>query len=110
MKRAIDETERRRNMQRSYNKAHGITPQSIKKDITDILSSVYEADYVTIPALSEPEEEPIPLDRLPRLIRSLKKEMLTAAKRLDFEEAARLRDRINHLERKELECKDSALL
>ncbi len=110
MKRAIDETERRRSLQRSYNETHGITPESIKKDITDILSSVYEADYVTIPSLSEPEEERIPLDRLPRLIRSLKKEMLTAAKRLDFEEAARFRDRINHLERKELECKDSALL
>jgi excinuclease ABC subunit B len=103
MRRAIEETNRRRDLQRRYNQAHGITPASIKKDITDILGSIYEADYVTIPSLAEPEEEHISLDRLPRLIRSLKKEMHAAAKRLDFEEAARLRDRIYHFERMELE-------
>lgn len=110
MRRAIDETTRRRNLQRNYNEVHGITPESIKKDITDILGSVYEADYVSIPSLSEPEEERIPLDRLPRLIRSLKKEMLTAAKSLDFEEAARLRDRIYYLEKKELHSRNSSAL
>ena len=110
MRRAIDETNRRRNLQRNYNEVHGITPESIKKDITDILSSVYEADYMTIPSLSEPEEERISLDRLPKLIRSLKKEMLTAAKRLDFEEAARLRDRIYYLEKKELHSRNSSPL
>jgi excinuclease ABC subunit B len=103
MKRAIEETNRRRNLQHRYNEAHGITPESVKKDITDILGSIYEADYVTVPSLSEPEEERISLDRLPRLVRSLKKEMQAAAKRLDFEEAARLRDRIYHLEGTELE-------
>jgi len=109
MRRAIDETNRRRNLQRTYNEAHGITPASIQKDITDILSSIYEADYVTVPSLSEPEEENISLDRLPKIIRSLKKEMRAAAKRLDFEEAARLRDRINHLEKMELEWTNSPL-
>ncbi len=110
MRRAIDETNRRRDLQSNYNKERGITPESIKKDITDILGSVYEADYVAIPALSEPEEERIPLDRVPRLIRSLRKEMLTAAKRLDFEEAARLRDRIYQLERRDLEYRNSSPL
>ena len=106
MRRAIDETSRRRNLQSRYNEAHGITPESIKKDISDILGSVYEADYVAIPALSEPEEERIPLERLPKLIRSLKKEMFAAAKKLDFEEAARLRDRIYYLEKKELNSRN----
>ncbi|MEE8300425.1 MAG: UvrB/UvrC motif-containing protein, partial [Desulfatiglandales bacterium] len=108
MRRAIEETNRRRNLQKRYNEAHGITPESIKKDISDILGSVYEADYVSIPIVSEPEEEYIPLDSLPRAIRSLKKEMLRAARRLDFEEAARLRDRIVHLEDRELAYRDSS--
>ena len=108
MRRAIEETNRRRNLQKRYNEAHGITPESIKKDISDILGSVYEADYVSIPIVSEPEEEYMPLDSLHRTIRSLKKEMLRAARRLDFEEAARLRDRIVHLEDRELAYRDSS--
>jgi excinuclease ABC subunit B len=108
MRRAIEETNRRRNLQKRYNEAHGITPESIKKDISDILGSVYEADYVSIPIVSEPEEEYITLDSLHRAIRSLKKEMLGAARRLDFEEAARLRDRIVHLEDRELAYRDSS--
>ena len=103
MRKAIDETHRRRRLQRRYNEAHGITPESIKKDISDILSSVYEADYVSIPNVSEPEEEYISPDNLPKIIKSLKKEMMSAARRLDFEEAARLRDRIFNLEKKELD-------
>jgi len=110
MRKAIDETNRRRALQHSYNEAHGITPESIKKDIPDILGSVYEADYAAIPALLEPDQEFMPLDRLPRLIRSLQKQMFAAAKRLDFEEAAHLRDRIYHLERRELEWRNSVAL
>jgi excinuclease ABC subunit B len=110
MKKAIDGTNRRRSLQQRYNKALGITPQSIKKEISDILGSVYEADYVTIPTVSEPEEEYIPLDNLPKAIKSLKKEMFTAARRLDFEEAARLRDRISGLEKRELVYRDSSRL
>jgi len=110
MKKAIDGTNRRRSLQQRYNKALGITPQSIKKEISDILGSVYEADYVTIPTVSEPEEEYIPLDNLPKAIKSLKKEMFTAARRLDFEEAARLRDQISGLEKRELVYRDSSRL
>ena len=108
MRKAIDETHRRRRLQRRYNEAHRITPESIKKDIADILGSVYEADYVSIPTVSEPEEEYISLDKLPKIIKSMKREMLAAARRLDFEEAARLRDRISCFEEMELDYRNSA--
>jgi len=107
MKMAIDETNRRRRLQKRYNEVNGITPESIKKDISDILGSVYEADYVSIPNLSEPEEEYISPGNLPKMIKSIKKVMLNAARRLDFEEAARLRDRLFVLEKKELSSKNS---
>ncbi len=107
MKMAIDETNRRRRLQKTYNEVNGITPESIKKDISDILGSVYEADYVSMPNVSEPEEEYISLGNLPKMIKSIKKEMLNAARRLDFEEAARLRDRLFVLEKKELSYKNS---
>ncbi len=107
MKMAIDETNRRRRLQKRYNEVNGITPESIKKDISDILGSVYEADYASIPNVSEPEDEYISLGNLPKMIKSIKKEMLNAARRLDFEEAARLRDRLFVLEKKELSNKNS---
>ena len=107
MKMAIDETNRRRRLQNRYNEVNGITPESIKKDISDILGSVYEADYASIPNVSEPEEEYISLGNLDKVIKSIKKEMLNAARRLDFEEAARLRDRLFVLEKKELSYKNS---
>ncbi len=108
MKMAIDETNRRRRLQKKYNEFNGITPESIKKDISDVLSSVYEADYATIPKVSEPEEEYITPGNLVKVIKSIKKEMSNAAKRLDFEEAARLRDRIFSLEKKELDYRNSS--
>ncbi len=107
MKKALDETTRRRSLQKRYNELHRITPKSIKKDISDILSSIYDADYAPIPSVSEPEEEYLSLDRLRKDIKTLKKEMHRAAKRLDFEEAARLRNRISSLENKELAYKNS---
>jgi excinuclease ABC subunit B len=109
MRRAIDETNRRRNIQKEYNKTHGITPESIKKGVSDVLGSIYEADYASIPAVSEPKEEYITQpDKLYKSIKSLKKEMIAAAKRLDFEEAARLRDRVHYLEKIELDYRDSS--
>ena len=107
MKMAIDGTSRRRRLQKKYNEFNGITPESIKKDISDILGSVYEADYVSIPNVSDPEEEYISMGNVAKMIKSIKKEMLNAARRLDFEEAARLRDRLFVLEKKELSYKNS---
>ena len=95
---AIDETNRRRTLQQHYNRRHGITPVSIQKGIQDILSSVYEKDYLTVPLAAE-ESAPylLPQD-IPRHVSRLKKEMQAAAKKLEFERAAELRDQIKSLE------------
>lgn len=103
MKRAIEETNRRREIQESFNRKHGITPESIKKAIPDLLKSIYEADYVTIPTAAEKLEEYIPIFEIPRLISRLKKEMREAASKLDFERAVEIRDRIKSLEGTDLE-------
>jgi excinuclease ABC subunit B len=102
MEKAIRETERRRKIQEAYNLKHGITPESIRKAIPDILESIYEADYVTIPAAAEKHEEYVSLFEIPRLIARLKKEMREAASKLDFEKAAELRDRIKALQEMEI--------
>jgi len=101
MEAAVVETHRRRQLQEDYNREHGITPETIQSRIKDVLSSVYEADYVTIPAAAE---EPLPyLTEDPeKLLPRLKKEMQRAAKKLEFERAAALRDRIRALEKAEL--------
>jgi len=93
----LDETERRRKIQGRYNEEHGITPESIKKSIHDILSSVYEADYVTVPVALKGMDIEISEEELPVMIRNLKKEMKQAARELEFEKAAALRDRIKEL-------------
>ncbi|MEK6599441.1 MAG: excinuclease ABC subunit UvrB [Deltaproteobacteria bacterium] len=98
MQMAIDETIRRRKLQAEYNKKNGITPETIKSAIKDVLSSVYEADYYTVPVVAEKEAEYIPPHELPVLIKALRKEMQGAAKEMDFEKAAELRDRIKELE------------
>lgn len=102
MRRTIDETQRRRKMQAGYNKSHGITPETVKKSIGNVLTSVFEADYFTIPAVAEPEGEYIPVHAIPETVEKLKTEMQAAAERLDFERAAELRDRIHDLEKREL--------
>jgi excinuclease ABC subunit B len=102
MQEAIDETENRRALQIAYNKKNKITPTSIKKSIQDILSSVYEADYVTIPVAKEKQREFAEPHQIPLLIKQLRKRMKEAAARLDFEEAAELRDRIKVLQEEEL--------
>jgi excinuclease ABC subunit B len=98
MRRAMDETTRRRRIQEEYNRKEGITPVSIKSSIKDILSTIYEADYYTVPVAAEEEEEYVPVHEIPRLVKSLRKEMERAAKKLEFEKAAELRDRIRELE------------
>jgi excinuclease ABC subunit B len=105
MQRAIEESERRRRIQLEYNKAHDITPASIQKDIDDILGSVYEADYVTVPTIAEEEAQYLTPERIRKMMKDLEKKMKQAAKKLEFEEAAFLRDEIRALEKKDLEMK-----
>ena len=98
MEAAIRETRRRRKLQEEYNRRHGITPETIKKQIPDLLASIYEADYYTVPVVRELEEEYLSPKEIPALIEQLRKEMKEAASRLEFERAAELRDRIKRLQ------------
>ena len=102
MDHAILETNRRRKIQEDYNKVHHITPQTVKKSIRNILGSIYEADYFTVPMAADAKEEYVPLRDIPVLIQRLKQEMKEAAQRLEFERAAELRDKIQRLEENEL--------
>ncbi len=102
MSRAISETNRRREIQEEYNRRHGITPVSIKKNIMAALRTVYEQDYFTVPVAAEEQEEYVPTVDLPKLIARWEKEMRQAAKDLDFERAAELRDKIRSLRQKEM--------
>jgi excinuclease ABC subunit B len=97
IKACLNETKRRREIQRRYNEEHNITPESIKKGIHDILASVYEADYVTVPVISKGREIIASEEEVPVMIRKLKEEMKEAAKNLEFEKAAELRDQIKEL-------------
>ena len=106
MKKAIQETDRRRQIQEAYNRRHRITPVSVRKAIPDILESIYEADYVTVPKVAEKPGDYVSLFDLPKLISRLKKEMREAASQLDFERAAEIRDRIKSLEQQELEARE----
>jgi len=101
MKKAVGETERRRALQMKYNEKHGITPEGIKKAVVDVLSSIYERDYYTVP-VGEFEEKGIEPKKLSRMMRKLRREINEAAKRWDFEKAAGLRDRLLKLEKMEI--------
>ena len=97
----LDETRRRRRIQKQFNEENNITPESVKKEITDILGSVYEADYVTVSV--EEKLEAYMSGDVPAMIKKLKAEMKRAAKDLDFERAAKIRDEISELSRIETE-------
>ncbi len=101
MKRAIDETERRRTIQEAYNEEHGITPQTIIKPIEATLVTAYEADYFKVPLELEAFED-YSRDKIDGTIARLEAEMRHAAKAMEFERAAELRDRIKYLREREL--------
>ncbi len=98
MARALEECRRRREIQLAYNRAHGITPESVVKRIDDVLSSIYEMDYVTVPLAAEDEERYESPEQIERRIEELRRRMLEAAADLEFERAAELRDEIQRLE------------
>jgi len=102
MRTAISETGRRRTLQEAYNTEHGITPQSIVKAIDDVMSSVYERDYMTPAVAHDPTEQFRTQAELDAYVASLQSEMKTAATNLDFERAASLRDDIKRLRNPEL--------
>ncbi len=104
MRACIDETERRRVKQLAWNLEHDITPETVTKSMRSILGSIEEKDYYTPPgAVSEASERygTAPKD-IPKLVKKLRKEMLEAARQLNFERAAELRDRVKSLEEMEL--------
>jgi excinuclease ABC subunit B len=97
IKKAINETNRRRTKQIEYNKKNKITAQSIKSKINDILEGVFEKDYVTF-------NNDVPIgDNLKKHLKMLEKEMKKAAENLEFEQAAKIRDEIRKLQERELE-------
>ncbi len=97
MRQAMDETERRRAVQEAYNVEHGITPASIIKHIDDVLSSVYERDYVTVPTAPDERDQFKTRAELEVFLGTLEREMREAAANLEFERAAALRDRLRRL-------------
>jgi excinuclease ABC subunit B len=98
----LEETNRRRAAQEQYNAEHGITPRTVVKRISSLQDSIWERDYVTVPRCEEAGGA-VPAHELPELIDSLREEMKAAAKELDFERAADLRDRIQGLEAERLQ-------
>jgi excinuclease ABC subunit B len=98
IKRAVDECDRRRKIQLAYNVEHGITPESIKKNLSDALATISEMDYASAPMAAEEEELYLSPAELEKRIKSLQKKMLNAAADLAFEEAAECRDEIKRLQ------------
>ncbi len=97
MQKAIDETRRRRQVQEAYNREHGITPQGIRKAIKDITDRVQAVAETRVPYVAAP----IPKEEITHLIKQLESEMKAAARNLEFEKAAMIRDRIIELRKDE---------
>jgi excinuclease ABC subunit B len=108
MRRAIDETTRRRNIQRSYNEANGIVPQSIIKPIDMSLVAVAEGDYVTVPLEAEDDAPDLPPEQMDKYLAEMEERMREAARKFDFKQAAAFRDRIKELKNRSLTSISSA--
>jgi excinuclease ABC subunit B len=94
MKRALEETDRRREIQRRYNEEHGITPRSVKSAILDLSAQLYDADPMALPMAAEAANDLLEPKELKRLIEEYTKDMQRAADEMEFEKAAQFRDRI----------------
>ncbi len=103
MRTAIEETTRRRTIQKAYNRRHNITPQSIIKGIDEVLTSVYERDYLDYTKIAEEKEIYLSPSRRKKKMEELEKQMRDAARELEFEKAALYRDELNKLKKRELE-------
>jgi excinuclease ABC subunit B len=103
MSKAIAETQRRRHLQEEYNRQNNITPQSIVKRIDEILSSVYERDYLDYTKVAADREILLSAQKRKQRIQELERQMREAARNLEFEKAARLRDELTRLKKRELE-------
>jgi len=110
MKKAIDETDRRRDKQKKYNVENSITPKTIEKNVNDILEGLYKGDTDQARVTADLEKTPGIGHNLSSHLEDLKSQMLKAAENLEFEEAAKLRDQIQKLEKTELEIKRKNLL
>ena len=113
MRRAIDETNRRRTVQVAYNEANGIVPQSIIKPIDSNLVAIAEGDYVTVPLDMDEDSADVPAERMGEHLLELETKMRDAARRFDFKQAAAYRDRIQNLKNRDLElpaASDSILI
>ena len=108
MERAIGETDRRRAKQAAYNAAHGITPETIKKNVSDVLSGLYKGD-VDMARVTARIEKPLVGANLAAHLEGLRTDMRKAAENLEFEEAARLRDEVKRLEAVDLAVADDPL-
>lgn len=108
MQRAMDETDRRRAKQIAYNEEHGITPQTVKKNVDDILAGLYQGD-VDMNRVTATIDKPMAGLNLQAVLDGLKTDMRVAAENLEFEEAARLRDEIKRLETVDLVLHDDPL-
>ena len=108
MERALAETERRREKQIAYNEEHGITPETVKKNVDDILAGLYQGD-VDMNRVTAQVEKPMAGANLQAHLDGLREDMRKAAENLEFEEAARLRDEVKRLEAVDLAVSDDPM-